>query len=149
MILPFCGSTFNQYQVHSSHLGGELGQQSSCSPVVDSQITLNIVNLSSYTLSSEEAQVLHKGLGFCPNENVDKFEFVKDLQLFARKLILKNRYQKPGEQADLTPRENRALDQLVSLLESDPMDLINRIDLPRVLTRRRKSRCNSRPNFMF
>lgn len=97
--------------------------------------SLNIVNLSSPILSLDEVQVLHKGLSFCPNENLDKFEFVKDLQLFARKFILRNMYQKPGGQIDLTPRENQALDQLIYLLEeSDTADLIDRIDLPKVIS---------------
>lgn len=77
---------------------------------------MNIINLSSHTLSLEEAQILHKGLGFCPNDNVDKLEFIKDLQFFARRLILKSMYYKPGGRMDLTPSENRAIDQLVSLL---------------------------------
>lgn len=60
---------------------------------------------------------------------------VKDLELFARKLMLKNMYQKPQEPINLTPKENQAIDQLVSLLEeSDMTDLIDRIDLPTVLS---------------
>lgn len=76
---------------------------------------MNIINLSSHTLSLEETQILQRGLGFCPNENIDKFEFTKDLQLFARRLLLKNMYNKPQGRTNLTPRENRAIDQLVSI----------------------------------
>lgn len=44
-------------------------------------------------------------------------------------------YQKPGGRTDLIPSENRAIDQLVSLLEeSDTADLIDRIALPQVLS---------------
>lgn len=53
---------------------------------VDSNISLNIVNLSSHTLSTHETDVLMKGLGFCPNENFNKFDLIWDLHLFIRKL---------------------------------------------------------------
>lgn len=50
--------------------------------------------LSSYTLSSLQVQVLARGLSFCPNQDIDQFEVIKDLQLFTRKLILKQMYTK-------------------------------------------------------
>lgn len=44
-------------------------------------------------------------------------------------------YQKPGGRTDFTPSENRAIDQLVSLLEeNDTTDLIDCIDIPQVLS---------------
>lgn len=66
---------------------------------------------------------------------MDKFEIVKDLEMFARKLMLKKMYQKPQGSVELTPQENKATDQLVSLLEeSDTTDLIDRIDLLTMLS---------------
>lgn len=51
---------------------------------------LNIINLSSHILTKDEITVLKKDLSFCPNENLEKFELTKDLQLFAQKSILKS-----------------------------------------------------------
>lgn len=49
--------------------------------------------------------------------------------------MLKNMYQKPQGSIDLTPKENQAIDQLMSLLEeSDTTDLIDHIDLPTILS---------------
>lgn len=48
----------------------------------------NVVNLSSYPLSDAEIQILEKGLSFWPDHNIDVFENIKDLNLFARKLYL-------------------------------------------------------------
>lgn len=73
-------------------------------------------------------------MNFCPDHKLDKFELYKDLQLFIRKLILRKLYQKQDAKTTFTPKENRALDQLVALLEeSDTSDLIDQIDLPRIL----------------
>lgn len=83
---------------------------------------LNVINLSSYKLSLVETQVLARGLSFCPNQNLDKFEVIKDLQLFARKLILKQLYsQDIPVKPDFELQELRALETLIDLLEeSDP-----------------------------
>lgn len=95
---------------------------------------LNIVNLSSYKLTRDETTVLKRGLRFCPNENLDKFELTKDLQIFAWKLILRSFYQKQRVHTDPSPNEAKALDQLISLLEeSDQSDLIDRVDLNKLL----------------
>lgn len=48
-----------------------------------------IVNVSSYNLSWEEILALQKGLSFCPDQDIDIFECIKDVNLFARKLFLK------------------------------------------------------------
>lgn len=75
---------------------------------------------------------MSKGLSFCPNKDIDKFEAIKDIQLFARKIILKQLYDKNiKDGTQLRPQEVEAIDNLVSLLEeNDPdLDLIDRIDL--------------------
>lgn len=78
--------------------------------------------------------ILRKGLNFCPNYNLDKFELYKDLQLFVRKIIKKKLYQKQDTRINYTPQENQALGQLIALLEeSNTADLIDQIDLPRIL----------------
>lgn len=48
-----------------------------------------VVNLSSYNLSLDEVEVLRKGLSFCPDQELNIFDAVKDIHLFARKLVLK------------------------------------------------------------
>lgn len=58
---------------------------------------LNIINLSDYQLSVDEMALLSKGLTFCPSSNMDTFETIKDLHLFAHKLILKSLYAKPKQ----------------------------------------------------
>lgn len=99
-----------------------------------SDTDLSIINLSSYPLSEYETSILKKGLNFCPNYTLDKFELYKDLQLFIRKIILKKLYQKENTRTNYTPLENQALDQLITLLkESNTSDLIDSIDLPRIL----------------
>lgn len=77
------------------------------------------------------------GLSFCPNQDIDQFGVIKDLQLFARKLILKQMYTKEVlMKADFEPYDLEALDTLVELLEeNDTSDLIDRIDLEKLLGR--------------
>lgn len=45
--------------------------------------------MSPYQLTYEKVLVLQKGLSFCLDQNLDIFECVKDVNLFARKLLLK------------------------------------------------------------
>lgn len=96
---------------------------------------MNIVNLSSHNLSTYEVDVLMKGLGFCPNENFCKFDLVKDLNLFVRKLLLKNMYDRNfNATSQLSREEDKTLEQLVSLLEeNDKLDLIDCIDIDKLL----------------
>lgn len=103
---------------------------------LEPQDSLNIVNLSKYPLTEVETDIISRGLSFCPNEDIGKFEAIKDIQLFAREIILKQLYdnnRKEGTQ--LKPQEIKAIDYLISLLEdNDPhLDLIDRIDLEHLL----------------
>ncbi|XP_077121425.1 uncharacterized protein LOC143776202 [Ranitomeya variabilis] len=50
---------------------------------------LKVINLSSHELSLTEIDILGRGLMFCPRANFDHFTAVKDLHLFARKLVFK------------------------------------------------------------
>lgn len=95
---------------------------------------LNIINLSDYKLSDDEIAILSKGLTFCPSSNIDTFEVIKDLHLFARKLILKSLYAKPKQANELSKKENQAIDDLVSLLEDqEQKDLIDNINIESLL----------------
>lgn len=55
---------------------------------------LNVINLSSHKLTTTEQEVLSLGLSFCPNRSLDSFETIKDINLFARKLLLNSLYTK-------------------------------------------------------
>lgn len=95
---------------------------------------LNVVNVSTYFLSDLESQVLSRGLSFCPNQNINKFEAIKDLQLFARKLILKQMYSREiPAKPNFKSQELKAL-KLVSMLEENEVpSLIDQIDLEHLL----------------
>lgn len=56
--------------------------------------TLNIVNLSSHVQSDAEMGVLTKGLSSCPDADIDIFDTIKNIQLFAGKLTLKTGLKK-------------------------------------------------------
>lgn len=50
------------------------------------------------------------GLSFCPNRSLDNFETVKDIFLFARKLLLKSMYTKTNKREETIARNLRAAD---------------------------------------
>lgn len=90
--------------------------------------TLNIINLTSLTLTPEEERVLQLGLGFCPSEPINIFETIKDLYLFAHNLIFRFIFDKDRKklnlEKELTERtkhfsmqEFRALRDLILLYE--------------------------------
>ena len=55
---------------------------------------LEVIHLSSQPLSPTEVELLSLGLSFCPNTTSKKFELIKDLYLFARKLTYKFMFDK-------------------------------------------------------
>lgn len=65
---------------------------------------MNIINLSSHSLNTEEKELLSLGLSFCPSASLDKFSIVKDIFLFARQIFYKIIYQNKTKK-DL-PTEN-------------------------------------------
>lgn len=103
--------------------------------------SLDVLYLSSYSLSREETEVLALGLEFYPKKNVNVFEVVKYVNLFACNLTLKALYSKTSvEQEDLTDftsfsvAELKALWDLSLLLEEgDPTELIDQVDLGELL----------------
>lgn len=95
---------------------------------------LSVINLSDYTLSANETQLLWKGLTFCPDSGVDTFEIIKDLQLFARKLILQSLYAKLNQSNQSTAWVKKDLDDLISLLEDqENRDLIDQVEIKALL----------------
>lgn len=79
--------------------------------------------------------VLSKGLSFCPESDTDKFEIVKDLQLFTRKLLLKSIYNRdtPPTQQEKTHNEMDLYNLIELVDEQDDLDMIDRIDLETLL----------------
>ncbi|KAM5191587.1 WD repeat-containing protein 64 [Mantella aurantiaca] len=74
-----------------------------------------------------EMDVLRLGLSFCPEQDIDVFETIKDINLFARKLILKVMYDSSSSsgQSDYDPYGNysiqdfRNLKMLMQLLQEN------------------------------
>ncbi|XP_077113081.1 uncharacterized protein LOC143768273 [Ranitomeya variabilis] len=82
-----------------------------------------VINLSEYTLTQTQMEVLSKGLTFSPTNNFDSFTAIKDLFLFSRKLILKKLHTKgTGEHQCIDQTETETLRILEELLnEQDPV----------------------------
>ncbi|XP_069823880.1 vomeronasal type-2 receptor 26-like [Dendropsophus ebraccatus] len=77
---------------------------------------LQIINLSSVTLSSEQMTLLKKGLPFTPTPDFDESNWVKDINLFARKLILhKYHLIRSRNPSVIHQRENEAIRALEAL----------------------------------
>ncbi|KAM4807737.1 sperm-tail PG-rich repeat-containing protein 2 [Rhinophrynus dorsalis] len=55
-----------------------------------------IINLTDVDLEESHVSLLRKGLSFSPTCNNDKFEMVKDLHLFSRKVLLKFLHSRPA-----------------------------------------------------
>lgn len=53
------------------------------------QDRLQVITLSSYSLTEDQIQILSLGLTFCPDQEVDAIEVIKGVNLFARKLMFK------------------------------------------------------------
>lgn len=105
-----------------------------------SVINLSSYKLSSYKLSSAEIQILSRGLAFCPEQNFVIFEAITDIQLFARRLLLKYLHAKNDPHEDTTDWslysmwEFKALQHLTLLYQENNMvDLIDQIDLDTLL----------------
>ncbi|XP_073406899.1 uncharacterized protein [Dendrobates tinctorius] len=77
---------------------------------------LKVINLSNHTFSFTELDILSKGLMFCPTAKFDCFTAVKDLHLFARKLLFKRIFH-DKQTFDLFPTEaeQKALTDLEQL----------------------------------
>lgn len=81
---------------------------------------LNIINLLSKILTHSELEVLSLGLDFCPSMDLNRFDFIKDLNLFTSTLCLKvlHHKSKPANSGlkhfmSLSKSECRALKELL------------------------------------
>lgn len=109
---------------------------------------MKVINLSSHSLSLEETQVLSLGLSFYPTAEIDRVTVIKDLNLFARKILLCSMFDKsPNPEHKLSMRECKDLHDLTLLHEEshsaqssdaaesvDSVDLIDKIDLEPLLS---------------
>lgn len=82
---------------------------------------LQIINISSYHLSVSEMTLLKKGLSFTPIPKFNVFNWVKDVNLFARKLALKKLHMSLNtDTRSLIQREQEAINTLEQLqMESE------------------------------
>lgn len=60
---------------------------------------VDLVNLSRYELNSIEIKVLRKGQRFYPSQDDVHFKVIKDIHLFAKKLLLKTLHEKNNFQS--------------------------------------------------
>lgn len=89
--------------------------------------TKEIVNLSSYQLSAEEEMVLLNGLSFYPDQELNVFDCITDINLFARKVLLKvfldkSKIVKPNYSEmskGFTVADFRALKDLILLMQEN------------------------------
>ncbi|XP_073414454.1 uncharacterized protein [Dendrobates tinctorius] len=83
-----------------------------------------VINLSSHILSNEQVELLEKGLSFSPSQQLDSFTVIKDVHLFARKLILKRFHEKSTMGLSLNSEEEKAALEILESLaeESNPME---------------------------
>ncbi|CAJ0960814.1 unnamed protein product [Ranitomeya imitator] len=80
-----------------------------------------VINLSDVSLTSPQMEVLNLGLNFSPTAKFDPFSAVKDLHLFARKLLLKKlHHRNPNDVTETifeTEEETEAFNALNELLQ--------------------------------
>lgn len=74
--------------------------------------TLQIVNLSTYTLNEAEQSVLRRGLTFSPMLILDKFTLLKDLYFFCRNMTLKLLYSRPNLPAGIEEDDRQIFQDL-------------------------------------
>ncbi|XP_069601832.1 uncharacterized protein [Ranitomeya imitator] len=79
-----------------------------------------VINLSTHVLSESQLNVLEKGLTFSPSSHLDKFQVVKDIHLFARKIILQKLHHRNDlNSMDGSDLEMETLRNLEDLLEEN------------------------------
>lgn len=87
---------------------------------------LQVINLSSHIFSDNDISVLRKGLTFSPSAAYDTFTAIKDLHLFARKLLFKRWFHKGAEDDRLNTKNDqevvRILEELLAENEDSPRE---------------------------
>lgn len=76
-----------------------------------------VINLSSLILNKDQIILLNKGLSFTPTPPFNKFEWVKDIHLFARKLALHKFFRKENnENEQQIKNDKRIMEMLEGLV---------------------------------
>ncbi|CAH2292869.1 Hypothetical predicted protein [Pelobates cultripes] len=85
-----------------------------------------IINLSKFNLKEHHISLLNKGLSFVPTPNTNKFNWVKDTNLFGRKLALnmmhKRKDQKTAKEIGMSYEDFQLHQTLLSLLDEQNPD---------------------------
>ncbi|CAJ0955519.1 unnamed protein product [Ranitomeya imitator] len=83
--------------------------------------TMKVLNLSKHSLTKAQIDLLEKGLTFSPSTPLDPFIAIKDLNLFARKIILKKLHFKPAgcDPTTSTTMEDREVVEILESLETE------------------------------
>ncbi|CAJ0955116.1 unnamed protein product [Ranitomeya imitator] len=76
---------------------------------------LQVINLSDVALTEPQIEVLSLGLSFSPTASFDLFSVMKDLNLFARKLVLKKLHEKSNFGEEWTEQELETINILEDL----------------------------------
>ncbi|XP_069596109.1 uncharacterized protein [Ranitomeya imitator] len=86
---------------------------------------LQVINLSDHKLTEAQVEVLSLGLNFSPTASFDFFSALKDLNLFARKLVLKKLHEKQNLGEVWSERELEAIATLEELSnEQEPTEIL-------------------------
>ncbi|XP_056391002.1 uncharacterized protein LOC130284574 [Hyla sarda] len=84
-----------------------------------SKSVLKVINLSDITLTNTQCEVLSLGLSFSPSCSINTFDTIKDLHLFARKLIFKKMFHPQSSSAVCSTREDLHTLQMLEELAAE------------------------------
>ncbi|CAH2221128.1 Hypothetical predicted protein [Pelobates cultripes] len=105
-------------------MGVQNGQEKE--PILTCDNQNQIINLSKFNLNEHHTSLLNKGLSFVPTPNTNKFNWVKDTNLFGRKLALnvihKRRDQKTAKEIGMSYEDFQTHQMLVFLLDEQNPD---------------------------
>uniref|UniRef100_A0A8C5LPP9 Reverse transcriptase domain-containing protein n=1 Tax=Leptobrachium leishanense TaxID=445787 RepID=A0A8C5LPP9_9ANUR len=97
--------------------------------VVTDRSVNSIVNLSAFHLLPRHRSLLQKGLSFVPTPHFNKFGWIKDLNLFARRLALhifmEKKKEREAKNLGVSSEDYIHLENLLALLDECPPDSAN------------------------
>uniref|UniRef100_A0A8C5LZ44 Helix-turn-helix domain-containing protein n=1 Tax=Leptobrachium leishanense TaxID=445787 RepID=A0A8C5LZ44_9ANUR len=89
----------------------------------------SIINLSGFNLLPRHFSLLQKGLSFVPTPHFNKFSWIKDLNLFARRLALhifmEKKKEREAKNLGVSSEDYVHLENLLALLDECPPDSVN------------------------
>lgn len=109
----------------SSYSVTRQGQVGSSTKILKEPDTLQVINLSSYQLTEVQISLLQKGLSYTPTPQYNYFNWVKDVNLFARKLALHKYHTIQDSNRYLHRREEEAIETLVQLATEHETGVVN------------------------